>query len=172
MINYDFTWVTRIAGRDNSINGNRLKPFPGKVPTRVYIRIVSRDNAWKKTVHFSYNGKRDNAPFRRAKRLLIALKATNLEVYSEVWEYLPRGIIYTGNLYYGNYFPEYAAFYLNVYPMSRAQTAVQTVTSMTVVSFKGRMFYLPSSEIPVLGDVDGWNALRNRMAERVRLVRG
>lgn len=109
MKKFDGRCVGRMAGR----NGTPFvyKPFPGKYPVRLRVRIVIRDEAARPDkwfVRFNYNGSWSYPILRKALRVwnkLVACQAQNPNLLLDglVTEYCQTGVLYTGNLFFGAY---------------------------------------------------------------------
>lgn len=103
----------RLVGRMGGRNGTPFvyRPFPGKYPVRLRVRIAIRDDAARPDkwfTRFEYNGHWSYPILRKALRIWNALQACqaknpNLYVNCFVTEYCQTGVLYTGDLFYGVY---------------------------------------------------------------------
>lgn len=151
-----------------SLNG---QSFPGGVPTRLYIRL-STDDGDRRTVHYLYNGKRSNSVLRRARRQSDRLRREGIRFTSVLIEYTPNIVLYSGDLYTGATSPHFGTYYVQTPTANRVLHALYPTEAMSVVRFRGRAFYIPSSAVPGITSDADWEILRKTLRLKLRMLRG
>lgn len=147
------------------------KPFPGYIPTRMYISIHCRDGG-KKTTFFSYNGKRSNSAYQQALRVKVKLTLSGVRFTEVLIEYTPNVTIYVGDLTVGTRGAGFAAYYPSFAITDRLAVVNYPQQRQTVIRFRDRSFYFPSSDIPDVAAERDWERLRTALTMRMRSLRG
>lgn len=102
MKRYSFATIIKMSRHAEGFNV--YKPFPGKIPSRIYVHIwVSSELTLRKRTVYFYNGKWSYAALRSAERALRKLQRSlsndpNSYANVSVYEYSQTCLLYTGNL--------------------------------------------------------------------------
>lgn len=172
MQRYSPDFILRMSLGERAARVLNGRPFPGHVPTRTYIQMYRRDDTNRKIVFFSYNGKRSNSSYQQALRIKRRLEKQNVAFVETLIEYTPDTVIYSGGLTTGSRGTSFAAYYPTYPIQERLNLVAYPKTRQTVVRFRGRSFYYPSSDIPNVAAEAAWERIRTELTNRLRGLRG